>query len=330
MTRRCPACGGAANGRVLPVSEAMFGLGESFDYLPCPECGSLYIASIPDHLADYYSTEYYSFEVDPDRQLGRFPASALVRAIGRSVLFGRGRLARGLVRTSRRRQVATLVHLFESVRRAGLPHGAATSVLDVGSGSGALVYALGLAGMREVTGIDPFNAGDTTFRTGGRVLRRSLDEVDGTYDLVMLHHSLEHVPDPARTLADVGKVLAPGGRVLVRMPTVDSAAFATYGADWIQLDAPRHLTVFSRGAVAALAGRTGFRVQAAYDDSSSFQFWGSEQAAHGTAMVAADSHFVSPRRSRFSAGQIRAWERRSAELNASARGDQAVWILERA
>lgn len=330
MNRPCPACDTPSDGTVLVAPEAMFGLDEAFEYLQCPQCSTLYIRTIPDDLPDYYSTKYYSFDVEPEQAMGRFPASAAVSTIGRSVLFGSGSLARTLARVSGRRQVRTLVTLFESVQRAGLPSGKSSRVLDVGAGSGTLVYALGRAGLTDVTGIDPFNAGDHTFDTGGRILRRSLDEVEETYDLVMLHHSFEHVPDPAETLTQVDRVLAPGGRVLVRMPTVDSEAFATYREHWIQLDPPRHLTLFSRAGMSTLAGRTGFRVAETFDDSSSFQFWGSEQSASGTSMVAPDSHFVDPSKSRFDAAQVRAWEQRSAELNACSHGDQAAWVLERA
>lgn len=330
MNRPCPACGTPSDGNVLVAPEAMFGLDESFDYLECPGCASLYIRTIPDDLPDYYSTKYYSFEVDPEQAMGRFPASLAVRAVGHSVIFGSGIAARTIARASGRRQVQTLCTLFDSVRRAGLPSGRASRILDVGAGSGTLVYALGRAGLTDVTGIDPFNSGDRTFDTGGRILKRSLDEVEETFDLVMLHHSFEHVPDPSETLAQVERVLAPGGRVLVRMPTVDSEAFATYREHWIQLDPPRHLTLFSRKGMATLAGRAGFRITETFDDSSSFQFWGSEQSERGTAMVAEDSHFMNPGRSGFDRARIRAWERRSEELNACSHGDQAAWVLERA
>jgi SAM-dependent methyltransferase len=329
VTRPCPACDTPPNGQVVVAREVMFGLDEKFNYACCPGCGSLYITTIPDDLADYYSTKYYSFDIDPEEAMGGRLAARAVATIGRSVLFGSGRLADALVRATGRRQVQTLATLFTSVRRAGIPQGRETRILDVGAGSGSLVFALGLAGLADVTGIDPFNAGDRTFSTAGRVLRRSLADVEGRFDLVMLHHSFEHVPDPAATLDEVAAVLAPGGRVLVRMPTVDSEAYAHYGTDWIQLDPPRHLTLFSRPGMAAVAERTGFRVVSTFDDSSSFQFWGSEQVRQGVAMTAENSHFMDTSRSGFTAAEVRAWERRSAELNDCSRGDQAGWVLER-
>ena len=325
-TRPCPACGSRTAPEECELAELMFGLGETFEYLTCADCGTLFIREVPDDLAAYYSTKYYSFDVDPEVALGRPGVRQLVRLLGRSTLFGSGRVSRA-ARTVPVRQLRTLVTLLESVRLAGLPAGPETRVLDVGSGAGALVFALGLAGMRQVTGVDPFNEADRTLSTGGVVLRRTVEEVPGTFDLVMLHHSLEHVPDPRATLEAVAHRLSPAGRVLVRMPTVSSAAYERYGHDWIQLDPPRHLTLFSREGMETLARSTGFAVEAVVDDSSSFQFWGSEQARRGTSLMAPDSHFVNASGSAFTRAQLRAWDREAEELNRAGRGDQAAWVL---
>jgi ubiquinone/menaquinone biosynthesis C-methylase UbiE len=43
----------------------------------------------------------------------------------------------------------------------------------------------------------------------------ALDLPDGSFDAVILHMVLEVIPDPARCLAEVARVLRPGGRVAV-------------------------------------------------------------------------------------------------------------------
>ncbi len=307
----------------------MFGLGETFSYLTCADCGTLYIREVPADLADYYSTKYYSFDLDPEAALGRPGVRQLIRLLGRSTLFGGQRFSSAVSRAVPVRQLRTLVTLFESVRHAGLASGRDTQVLDVGSGAGALVFALGLSGLREVVGVDPFNQEDRTLSTGGRVLRRDLGDVEGQFDLVMLHHSFEHVPDPAATLRQVHRVLAPDGRLLIRMPTVSSAAYDRYGDDWIQLDPPRHLTLFSREGMSRRAAASGFEVVDVFDDASSFQFWGSDQAQRGVSLMDPESHFTNPAKSPFTRAQLRAWDREAEELNRRGRGDQAAWVLRR-
>jgi len=44
---------------------------------------------------------------------------------------------------------------------------------------------------------------------------RALDLPDGSFDAAILHMVLEVVPEPTRCLAEVGRVLRPGGRVAV-------------------------------------------------------------------------------------------------------------------
>jgi len=47
---------------------------------------------------------------------------------------------------------------------------------------------------------------------------RSLPFADGSFDSVLSVHSIEHVPDPERVLAEVIRVLAPGGRAIFVTP----------------------------------------------------------------------------------------------------------------
>ena len=45
-------------------------------------------------------------------------------------------------------------------------------------------------------------------------------EINGSYDLVIFSHVLEHLRDPSRVLKDAGRVLMPGGHVAVALPNV--------------------------------------------------------------------------------------------------------------
>lgn len=304
----------------------MFGLDETFDYCECPRCGTLYIQHIPRDLSDYYTTKYYSFDVDPEAVLGRPGVAQMVRAVGRSILFGRGSLGAALARVPDLR-VQALVNKFRSVAVADLRLHPDSRILDVGTGAGVLVYALSQAGLRDVVGIDPFAAADATFDTGARLLKRELGEMDGQFDLVMLHHSLEHVTDPGETLGQARKRLAPGGRVVVRIPTVTSEVYERYGVDWYGMDAPRHLTLFSREGLSGLAVEAGFSVRKVVDDSIGVQFWASEQVRAGIPFASERSYLRNPRRSIFSRSELRSWERRAQQLNAAGRGEQAAWVL---
>src|ERR1019366_2148533 len=133
------------------------------------------------------------------------------------VLWGRGVFSGMATAAIQRRQLRTLVSVLGSIRRAGLTRGKPTLVLDVGWGSGMLVFARGLAGVKDVLGVDPFMSAGRDLSTGGRLMQQVFSEVEGTFGLIMFHHSLENVPDPEASLREALKRLTPGGRVLVRM-----------------------------------------------------------------------------------------------------------------
>ncbi len=181
-------------------------------------------------------------------------------------------------------------------------------------------------------GLDPFVAGDIELPGGTRVLQRSLDDADDSFDLIMFNHSFEHMPDPLGVLRAAEQRLSDGGAVLVRIPVV-AAAWEMYRTHWIQIDAPRHLHLQTVDGFEKLAARAGLEVSAVRFDSDAFQFWGSEQALHGIGLAAPDSFAHQRRRPgarRFSRSEVDAFSKRAGQWNREGRGDQAGFVLRRA
>ncbi len=154
------------------------------------------------------------------------------------------------------------------------------------------------------------------------ILRRHIADIDGAYDLVMFNHSLEHMSAPRDALFEARRLLATGGRCVVRAPTVCSAAWEEYGVDWVQFDAPRHAFLPSRDGMRIAGSAAGMWFDRSVDDSSAFQFWGSEQYRR-------DIPLSNPQifTGMFNKAQISAYARRTAALNAQSRGDQSAFIF---
>ena len=97
------------------------------------------------------------------------------------------------------------------VSRIGAPAG--SSVLDVASGTGLVARELGARGYR-VTALD---ASEAMLRAGSgtRVLARAemLPFADATFDALTFTYLLRYVDDPAATLAELARVVRPGGPV---------------------------------------------------------------------------------------------------------------------
>ena len=291
------------------------GTRDAFDYVECGACGTLQIERIPADLARYYEGGYYAFEkpyVTP------WPKRWLKRRLARHLLGHVdpvGRLVAALWREPRE---------VDWVRRAGL--GLDAAILDVGAGSGQVLVTMRDYGFRRLTGVDAFLDADREHAGGVVVRRGTLEDVEGRYDLVMLHHSLEHVPDPRATLAAAARRLTAAGRILVRMP-VTGASWEEYGVDWVELDAPRHLHVFSRPAFEALAGELGLAVRETVYDTTSFELWGSELYRRDIPLSALDG--AAGLEHIFSAPELAALEARAEALNRSGRAGRAAFWLAR-
>jgi SAM-dependent methyltransferase len=215
-------------------------------------------------------------------------------------------------------------HRLEWFRRTGTRQ--SDPILDVGCGDGRLLWWLHRAGFDDLTGIDAFLRSASPGRDASpRFERRALEEHEGRYRLVMAHHSFEHMRDPRRAFAAFGRLVSEEGWLVLRVPNAEGWARRHYGADWVQLDAPRHLHLHTRRSIEALAGREGFRVVGIVDDSGPFQIWGSELYRRG---ISLEGGGRGGRRALSLRERVSA-RRRAAALRAQGLGDQACFYLQR-
>lgn len=290
----------------------MFGTRDEFDYLECPECGTVQIAQIPD-LAGYYPRGYYSFEAAESTGIKQLLSSIATKTfyLSRRIPFFSSLFSIGDIDT---RLIDRGLGL-KSVLRTGLARDA--RILDVGCGSAELLRVLAQLGFSSLTGIDKFLAKESG--DDGIALRAvEISAIEGEFDVVMFHHSLEHVPDPVAAFKDAHRLLAVGGTCLVRVPLL-SYAWEKYGINWVGLDPPRHLILMTEQTMRKVAEDAGFEVARVDYDSTSFQFSASEK-------YSLDIPLVEPGEP-FSKSQIREWEKEARRLNRSGRGDQAAFFL---
>ena len=301
----------------------MFGRRDSFTYLECPDCGSLTLAEVPSSLSDYYPSGYYSL-VERE-EADQSPASAAIRRSAMALMLRSRGSARALVACG-----GALGMRVEPWTRllGGCGLDLRARVLDVGCGDGHRLRTFRRFGFRHLTGTDAHLAREANDTGAIALSRQGMDEVEGVFDLIMFHHSFEHMADPVGVLNAVHRLIAPSGLLLLRLPVAGSWAWRTYGVDWVQLDAPRHQFLYSAEGVGKLAARTGFDLRRTVYDSSAFQFWGSELYRRGTSLQEAGSLDGSPP-STLSRQQLEQWEQQATELNAAGDGDQASFLFTR-
>lgn len=288
----------------------MFGWREVFSYAECPHCGSLHLPTVPADLGRFYPSQYYSLAA---------PARPERKGAGVRGQFARWLLAsRSSIADRASRLLARKYPFLRWVRLCGAS--TKSAVLDVGCGSGGLLYRMRRWGFSNLRGVDPFT-GNTVCESGLVVQRAELAQVEAAFDVIMFNHVLEHVADPLATLTLARDKLSPGGAILVRIPVAGSHLARHFGANWFNLDAPRHLGIPSRRGIAILAQRAGLDLVHAEYDGDEKSIIMSERYARDVPMIAPETDLDRQGR--------QAKARLARQLNRTGDGDLGVFVLHR-
>jgi SAM-dependent methyltransferase len=176
----------------------------------------------------------------------------------------------------------------------------ADTVVDVGCGLGGVCVAAGELGA-EVIAIDcdPGLVEHTAERMRGvparafRGVACRADEgiplPDGTASVVVCTEVLEHVPEPARFLAELARIGRPGARYLISVPDPASEALMRFLADPAYFEFPGHINVFGHGQLDRLIADAGLMVERRPSYPNNF-YW----AVHALLRAAAEGENCHP------------------------------------
>ena len=313
----CRICGNSTDNKLFPVREMMFGTKEEFLYFACAECGCLQIKDIPKEMELYYPDRYYSFEsVAPQNKNGHM----LTNLRNQYAVWNRGDLGKKLYNHYPNPKLRSLLPLDLDPD---------AKILDVGCGSGDVLLSLSDLGFENILGVDSYIENNIHYENGLKILKGTLEKIDGKWNVIMFHHSFEHLSDPAVALQLVSSLLEDQGNCIIRIPTVSSYAWEHYKTSWVQLDAPRHFFLYSIDSMKKLALQANLLLSRIVYDSTAFQFWGSEQYLQGIPLHSNNSYAVNPAKSIFSTKEIQDFDLRSIKLNAIQQGDQAVFYFKK-
>ncbi len=324
----CAICQNSLSNKIFEAREMMFGLREKFEYFECASCGCVQIKETPNDLSRYYPPAYHA-GVTNKRLQGRWKRF-LRHQRAKHCLYGGNMLGMLLVRKYGRPVTDSFgkPDHYTWLKKCNLDF--ASEILEVGCGPGRLLLSMSEDGFSNLTGIDPFIEKTVCYKAGLRLLKADIHQVDGQFDLVMLHHAFEHMEEPLAALKQFYRLLKRNRFLLIRTPVASSFAYRKYGANWVQLDAPRHLFLHTTRSIDLLAAASGFEVSEAVFDSTEFQFWGSEQYLADIPLNDSRSYMIDSGNSLFSAEQISGFGRQAEQLNRSNEGDSACFYLYKA
>jgi 2-polyprenyl-3-methyl-5-hydroxy-6-metoxy-1,4-benzoquinol methylase len=229
---RCPHCG-TDNSEGFDIVTQEAGAARRCRVLECA-CGLRYLEDYADDRSAVYDEEYAMWARS---------AEADEAVVGESK------------REAFRVQLAELARFVD---------GAGKKLLDVGTGKGYLLEEAHDLGFEcHAVEISAYAAAAAEKKFPARVFTGTLDAArypDASFDVVAVTDVLEHVTDPHALVAEIGRVLKPGGLLFVITPDAGSLSRKLLGSRWFQFK-HEHVTYWDRRSLAAILGRHGFAVR---------------------------------------------------------------------
>lgn len=280
----CPLCRGAAR-YAFTTEDRLHPIPGQFDSYQCEGCRVLFLHPFPtpDVLNRHYpEEEYYAYRAE-----GTLSKAGLKNYFKNLALERRSWAGKFLRRLARLRGN----EVWEIA--ASFPSGSA--VLDIGCGNGDYLAIFQKFGIK-CYGVEPSpKAAEIARQRGFRITEDAEKNFGGErFDVILLRHTLEHLPNPAKTLQSCLGLIKKTGRLVITVPSFSSISFFLFGSNYWGIDAPRHLYCFTVAGLRRLVEKSGWSMEKSWTVSTpvalafSLEHWLS-------------SHF--PNRERFYPGQ---------------------------
>lgn len=244
---------------------------DEFSIVRCKSCGLIYLNPRPaqDLLGSFYPPVYYppvSGKERPSLQRRAKKISAQLKQWVLEDYYGYPSASRHAFWRPFRKVLLWPDKTWRELKgRYPLPWRGHGKVLDVGCGAGGNLKTLKDQGWEphgvEISEIAAAHARELT---KGEIHTGTLESAPfppGTFDLVLMSHSLEHLPSPVDALRRIHRFLKDDGLLVIHVPNVHSLEFKLFGRWWFPLDPPRHFYHFDRVTLTAALAKAGFAAQ---------------------------------------------------------------------
>src|SRR6266498_3940075 len=146
-------------------------------------------------------------------------------------------------------------------------------LLEIGSGLGHLVAQL--EDSFETYGMDlnywAVKESKALIRKPDLQIARAqeLPYKDSTFNVVIIKHIVEHLPDPPKAIQEIGRVTERGGTLILATPNLDSLLKPWKGDSWIGYQDPTHIALKRPAEWLSFIVKAGFQIIKVFADG----FW---------------------------------------------------------
>lgn len=233
----CPVCKSTNIHFILSAKDYTVS-NHSFEIFECAECTLRFTQHVPDktQIGEYYKSENYISHTNTSK--------GLINQLYQKV------------RSKTMRQKVGIIQQQTGIKSGG-------DLLDIGCGVGTFLHTMQQAGW-NITGLEP----DANARNNAMELYsvhamtpEALFSLNASsFNAITMWHVLEHVHDLHEYIAQIKKLLKPGGKIIIAVPNYTSKDAAVYKEYWAAYDVPRHLYHFSPKAMKTLMQLHGLNV----------------------------------------------------------------------
>ncbi len=226
-------------------------------------CGAAWLDPMPreDDIGEAYNT-YHAYQALADSAARRLRSAIADFYVRYRLGYQEGRA---------KRFGASIIGLLYPGGRAELGRtamylagpGQGRRFVEIGCGRGDLLLAMRRLGW-TVEGIDFDPTGVEVARSRGLAVEIgtifSHPFPASSADAISLVHVIEHLYRPQAVLERCREILKPGGTLVVVTPNFGSLGRRMFGASWVHLDPPRHVTLYGVATLRRLAQAAGLSV----------------------------------------------------------------------
>ena len=189
-----------------------------------------YFASIPERKELVYENDYHEVAIDPDGNV-------------RSHLDERDSALAGCS------EITSYVHTLEPGK-----------ILDFGCGLGWILSDLDDRWGKYGIEVSQFAANHAS-KYGKIFCGNYVDFQETNFDVVLMNHVIEHLPNPQEAITKIKTLLKPGGILIIGTPNFDSGAARRYGNNFRLLNDPTHISLFSDDSLRRFVRDNGFTIE---------------------------------------------------------------------